>query len=440
MNGGCWRVRAVSLRRRRVRTTASRGATVPWIFSSALTGRRPGAATELDRGRDRGFGTLVRGSSQASIDLAKTRETCVRARERVMRARHVLSWLWRRSAVRGRRPRAALPAVPLDRHVVRHAERAPMVLPSSYAPRLNCAPYIALPPRSSMASATEPTAHAKSSRGGGGAGRVCLAAPETNPAGLVPYRALCASSHRSQRQLARTTAWLCLMQIAARRSQLSNRSPPIKSQSRIITMKAYALWLVLSMAGAKLTDDRCDPTERDDAMCLQGTASATRGAARASAPDRDQRLRHETSRRGRAATEKVPDEPGRVPVTGCCYAPGAEPATYMDEYDGLCVLIIIYLVCSAMVGIVGCVCAKQRRPLGGPDLGRSAGCRPVVSDIEATTIANPLLPAETPSAPPAPSRRRRRPRHRGSRCSRIQRRSPTRRRRSSIRTDDEAHA
>ena len=34
-------------------------------------------------------------------------------------------------------------------------------------------------------------------------------------------------------------------------------------------MKAYAFWLVLSMAGAKLTDDRCDPTrERDDAMCL----------------------------------------------------------------------------------------------------------------------------------------------------------------------------
>ena len=34
-------------------------------------------------------------------------------------------------------------------------------------------------------------------------------------------------------------------------------------------MKAYAFWLVLSMAGAKDTD-RCDPTrERDDAMCLR---------------------------------------------------------------------------------------------------------------------------------------------------------------------------
>ena len=33
---------------------------------------------------------------------------------------------------------------------------------------------------------------------------------------------------------------------------------------------APALWLLLPMAGAKLTDDRCDPTrERDDAMCLR---------------------------------------------------------------------------------------------------------------------------------------------------------------------------
>ena len=32
-------------------------------------------------------------------------------------------------------------------------------------------------------------------------------------------------------------------------------------------MKAYALWLFLSLAGAKDTDDKCDPTrERDDAM------------------------------------------------------------------------------------------------------------------------------------------------------------------------------
>ena len=37
-------------------------------------------------------------------------------------------------------------------------------------------------------------------------------------------------------------------------------------------MKAYALWLLLPMAGADYayTDERCDPTrERDDAMCLQ---------------------------------------------------------------------------------------------------------------------------------------------------------------------------
>ena len=31
---------------------------------------------------------------------------------------------------------------------------------------------------------------------------------------------------------------------------------------------APVLWLLLSMAGAKLTDDRCDPTrERDDRTC-----------------------------------------------------------------------------------------------------------------------------------------------------------------------------
>ena len=164
-------------------------------------------------------------------------------------------------------------------------------------------------------------------------------------------------------------------------------------------MKAYAFWLVLSMAGAKDTD-RCDPTrERDDAMCLRngkrdpkccaclGTGSCRDGYAYET--DSYPCLDWETCAAG-------------VPVTGCCYAPGAEPATYMDEYDGLCVLIIVYLVLSAMVGIVGCVCAKESGHWAGRTLAEAPDAVPVVSDIEATTIANPLLPAETPSAPPAP--------------------------------------
>ena len=166
-------------------------------------------------------------------------------------------------------------------------------------------------------------------------------------------------------------------------------------------MKAPALWLVLSVAGAKLTDDRCDPTrERDDAMCLEngerdhsccaclGTGSCLDGYA------------YETSYTWTCddGTTCLAGTP--YAVTGCCYAPGAEPATYMDEYDGLCVLLIIYLVCSAMVGIVSCVCAKESGHCGaGP--GRRAGAVPVVSDIEAATIANPLLPAEATWAPPS---------------------------------------
>ena len=168
-------------------------------------------------------------------------------------------------------------------------------------------------------------------------------------------------------------------------------------------MRAYALWLFLSLAGAKDTDDKCDPTrERDDAMCLQdgerdhsccaclGSGSCLDGYA------------YETSYTwtcddGIACPADAPRA-----VTGCCYAPGAEPATYMDEYDGLCVLIIVYLVLSAMVGIVGCVCAKESGHWAGRTLAEAPAAVPVVSDIEATTIANPLLPSETPSAPPAP--------------------------------------
>ena len=107
-------------------------------------------------------------------------------------------------------------------------------------------------------------------------------------------------------------------------------------------MKAYALWLFLSLAGAKDTDDKCDPTrERDDAMCLQdgerdpsccaclGTGSCLNGYA------------YETAPAWRICGGGSNCAGGTIAVTGCCYAPGAEPATYMDEYDGLCVLIII---------------------------------------------------------------------------------------------------
>jgi hypothetical protein len=168
-------------------------------------------------------------------------------------------------------------------------------------------------------------------------------------------------------------------------------------------MKAYALWLILSMAAAKLTDNRCDPTrERDDAMCLEngerdhsccaclGTGSCLDGYA------------YETSYTWTCDDGTTCPAGTPYAVTGCCYAPGAEPATYMDEYDGLCVLIIIYLVCSAMVGVVGCVCAKKSGHWAGRTLAEAPAAVPV-ADIEATTIGNPLLPAEaTPSAPPAP--------------------------------------
>ena len=165
---------------------------------------------------------------------------------------------------------------------------------------------------------------------------------------------------------------------------------------------APALWLLLSMAGAKDTDDRCDPTrERDDRACRAklpngehshgaGACCAYLGTGKCS-----DGFSYETN-----PAWACPLGPGVTGVTGCCYAPGSAKARYMDEYDGLCMLIIIYLVCSAMVGIVGCVCAKKSGHWAGRTLAEAPAAVPV-SDIEATTIANPLLPEETPSAPPA---------------------------------------
>ena len=167
---------------------------------------------------------------------------------------------------------------------------------------------------------------------------------------------------------------------------------------------APSLWLVLSTAGAKLTDDRCDPTrERDDQACRAQGQSSKGQSICCACPGTglcSDGFSYETDL---AWACSAPDKcgPGVPMVTGCCYAPGSTEATYMDEYDGLCVLIIIYLVCSAMVGIVGCVCAKESGHWAGRTLAEAPAAVPV-ADIEATTMANPLLPEETPSAPPAP--------------------------------------
>ena len=158
-----------------------------------------------------------------------------------------------------------------------------------------------------------------------------------------------------------------------------------------------AVWLIMSLAYAdtrKHTDNRCDPTrERDDSMCLRdgkpdrkccaclGTGSCANGYA--------YEFRQDWSCDD--GYSSCPTFAGRG-FTSCCYAPGSEQATYMDEYDGLCMLIIIYLVCSAMVGVVGCVCAKKSGHWAGRTLAEAPAAVPVVSDIEATTIANPLLP------------------------------------------------
>ena len=181
---------------------------------------------------------------------------------------------------------------------------------------------------------------------------------------------------------------------------------PSRSVGSIITMKAAPLPYGSScrLAGPSKTRTtaairRASATTR----CASRTASATATAARASAPDpASTATRTRLARRGRAATGRRAARLDRRLLRAAATAPGAEPATYMDEYDGLCMLIIIYLVCSAMVGIVGCVCAKQSGHWAGRTLAEAPDAVPV-SDIEATTIANPLLPSEeTPSAPQAP--------------------------------------
>merc|ERR1739841_463643 len=75
----------------------------------------------------------------------------------------------------------------------------------------------------------------------------------------------------------------------------------------------------------------------------------------------------------------------------------------MDEYDVLSLLIILYLVFSATLGVLGCVWTQRRGHCSG-QIGADAPDAVPLSDIEATTIANPLLlsPDATPSAPPAP--------------------------------------
>ena len=162
---------------------------------------------------------------------------------------------------------------------------------------------------------------------------------------------------------------------------------------------APALWLLLSTAGAKLTDDRCDPTrERDDRACrailpngehshgnccaVVGTGYCSDGFSYKSDP-------------------AWACGPGAYGVTGCCYAPGSTKARYMDEYDVLSLLIILYLVFSATLGILGCVWTQRRGHCSGQVTDDAPDAVPL-SDIEATTIANPLLPDATPSAPPTP--------------------------------------
>ena len=166
------------------------------------------------------------------------------------------------------------------------------------------------------------------------------------------------------------------------------------------------LWLLLSTAGAEnaKTNERCDPTrERDDRACRaklpngehsHGLCCACPGTGYCS-----DGFSYETNLNWGCDAPDVCG-PGRTRVTGCCYAPGSTEATYMDETDQLCLTMILYLVLSAMVGIVGCVCAKESGHWAGRTLAEAPDAVPVVSDIEATTIANPLLPAETPSAPP----------------------------------------
>ena len=173
--------------------------------------------------------------------------------------------------------------------------------------------------------------------------------------------------------------------------------------------RARCLWLLLSMAGAKLTDDRCDPT-----------ASATTGRAGEN-PDGE----HGHGRCACLGTGYCSDgfsyetqptwtcggdsftctDVYGTPLlrTSCCYAPGSTKARYMDEYDVLSLLIILYLVLSATLGILGCVWTQRRGHCSG-QIGADAPDAVPLSDIEATTIANPLLPSPdaTPSAPPAP--------------------------------------
>ena len=115
------------------------------------------------------------------------------------------------------------------------------------------------------------------------------------------------------------------------------------------------------MAGAKDTDDRCDPTrERDDRACRgkgpNGEHSHGAGACCACPGTGycSDGFSYETNLNWGCDAPDVCG-PGRTRLTGCCYAPGSTKARYMDEYDVLSLLMILYLVCSAMVGIVGCV-------------------------------------------------------------------------------------
>ena len=99
---------------------------------------------------------------------------------------------------------------------------------------------------------------------------------------------------------------------------------------------------------------------------------------------------YETTWRGAYATPGyvwVPPTPWR---DGLLLRPGIQKATYMDEYDVLCLLIILYLVCSATLGILGCVWTQRRGHCSG-QIGADAPDAVPLSDIEATTIANPLL-------------------------------------------------
>jgi len=173
-------------------------------------------------------------------------------------------------------------------------------------------------------------------------------------------------------------------------------------------MKAYALWLLLPMAGADYayTDERCDPTrERDDRACRgklpndkhkHNLCCACLGTGYCS-----DGFSYETKGLDWGCDGLDVCGPGLTRVTGCCYAPGSTEATYMDETDQLCLTMILYLALSATLGILGCVWAQRRGHFSG-EVGSDAPTAVPLSDIEATTIANPLLPAETPSAPPAP--------------------------------------